>query len=611
KEREIERKLTSPVSVDFKDTPLSQALSDLHEWSSINIVPDSAALQEEGIALDRPVTLKLEAVSLKSALNILLKQVHLTYIIQDEALQVTTEKNAKGKLVQRTFPVADLVIPVDNFVVPASANLMQTLDRSMAMPFQTGGVSPYLGKRAMTEGTAVSSPGGGIPGTSPLSANAPTPGTTVGHNQTIHDLLMTLVKNTVAPGTWTDVGGPGTIDYFPLGMGLVINQTPDVLDQVAELLEQLRVLQDLSVAVEVRMISLEETFFERIGLDFDINIKTNNTRFEPQLITQNFKPPGFINDFQPNRFVSGLTPAGTFTSDLDIPINSSSFNFAIPPFGNFPNIPGADGGLSLGLAFLSDIQVFMFMEAAQGSRRTNTMQAPKLTLFNGQTSTISVSDFQFFVLNVIPAQTGGGQIVFFPMNTPIFLGTNLTIQAIVSADRRFVRLNLSPRLTNLASATVPLFPITMFITPIFESGAQGQPIPFTQFIQQPSLSVVEVNTTVAVPDGGTVLLGGLKLLNEGRNEFGPPILSKIPYINRLFKNVGYGRDTTSLMLMVTPRIIINREEEERVLGGGGASALGGGEAGGGGALGGGGAGAPGGGLGGGGAGAAAMGPGGR
>jgi len=28
------------------------------------------------------------------------------------------------------------------------------------------------------------------------------------------------------------------------------------------------------------------------------------------------------------------------------------------------------------LAFLSDVQVFMFLEAAQGDRRTNIMQAP-------------------------------------------------------------------------------------------------------------------------------------------------------------------------------------------------------------------------------------------
>ena len=51
-------------------------------------------------------------------------------------------------------------------------------------------------------------------------------------------------------------------------------------------------------------------------------------------------------------------------------------------------------------------------------------------------------------------------------------------------------------------------------------------------------------------------------MSEGRNEFGPPILSKIPYLSRLFKNVAYGREGQSLMIMVTPRIIINEEEEQ-------------------------------------------------
>ena len=111
-----------------------------------------------------------------------------------------------------------------------------------------------------------------------------------------------------------------------------------------------------------------------------------------------------------------------------------------------------------------------------------------------------------------------------------------------------------------------LFPITAFITPTFEGGIVGQPIPFTQFVQQPIFNLVSVQTTVSVPDGGTVVLGGLKTLNEGRNEFGPPILSKIPYLNRLFRNTGYGREAQSTLILVTPRIIINREEAERQVG---------------------------------------------
>ena len=73
-----------------------------------------------------------------------------------------------------------------------------------------------------------------------------------------------------------------------------------------------------------------------------------------------------------------------------------------------------------------------------------------------------------------------------------------------------------------------------------------------------------MSTTVSVPDGGTILLGGIKRLSEGRDEEGVPMLSKLPYINRLFKNVGISRTTQSLMMMVTPRIIIQEEEEERL-----------------------------------------------
>src|SRR5205085_9744442 len=150
-----------------------------------------------------------------------------------------------------------------------------------------------------------------------------------------------------------------------------------------------------------------------------------------------------VNDFSPGRFVSGIfgpangSPSpGLFTSDLDVPLRSTSFSYAIPPFA-YPNAGGFDGGLSMGLAFLSDIQVYMFMEAAQGDRRTNVMSAPKLTLFNGQSSTINVNDQQFFVTNVNVVGFGG-QVVFVPVNNPVPLGVSLAIQAVISADRPFV-----------------------------------------------------------------------------------------------------------------------------------------------------------------------------
>ena len=85
-------------------------------------------------------------------------------------------------------------------------------------------------------------------------------------------------------------------------------------------------------------------------------------------------------------------------------------------------------------------------------------------------------------------------------------------------------------------------------------------------IQLPTLATTQISTVVSVPDGGTVLLGGIKTLSEGRTERGVPFLSNIPYVNRLFKNVGIGREADNLMLMVTPRIIIQSEEEAAQVG---------------------------------------------
>lgn len=57
---------------------------------------------------------------------------------------------------------------------------------------------------------------------------------------TVEDKLIRLIVDVTAPRTWADRGGRGTIDYFLPAKALVVNQTPDVQDQIAELLRLLR-----------------------------------------------------------------------------------------------------------------------------------------------------------------------------------------------------------------------------------------------------------------------------------------------------------------------------------------------------------------------------------
>src|SRR5262249_29782654 len=110
RERKIEQQLYKPVTLNFKDTQLTQVIDDRNNISGANVVTDTSSLEESGILMDKPLTLKVENISLKSALNLLFQQVHLTYVIKNEVLEITTEDNAKGKLKRVTYPVADLVV---------------------------------------------------------------------------------------------------------------------------------------------------------------------------------------------------------------------------------------------------------------------------------------------------------------------------------------------------------------------------------------------------------------------------------------------------------------------------------------------------------------------
>jgi type II secretory pathway component GspD/PulD (secretin) len=564
-ELNIERRLTEPASFSYVNETLRTVINDIRGEKGINIFVDEPALAEKGIQLDSPVTIKVDNIALKSALKLLLNLVHLTYIVADDVLKITTEDQARGKLEPRVYQVADLVIAVENFGqvgAPPDANLgMVNVNQAMASS------SPMTGATGMQGGQQVGAPAGGSmanPGGN--FASDPSGGAvqvSKNRTQTHEDMLIKLITSTIQPRSWAEQGGPGTVEFHPLTLALIINQTPDIQDQVQDLLNALRRLIDQEVAVEVKFISISEDFFERVGVNFNLNI-VNNSRealqVQPQLTSGQFAQPGFINAFNPGNLISGLTPAGTLTNDLNIPINQLTYPQAIPPFGGYPGIPGF-GGLTMGLAFLSDIQVFLFMEAVAGDTRANVMQAPKLSLFNGQTAFIAVNDFQFFTVGVQVLNGGFGQLLYNPVTTLVPLNITMTIQAVISGDRRFVRMSLSPSLVNIVNGEVNLFPVVTPIFPLFDGTATGQPVVFTQFVQQPHLTRVTINTTVAVPDGGTVLMGGLKRLSEGRNEFGPPVLSKIPYLSRLFRNIGYGRSAESLLIMVTPRIIIQAEEE--------------------------------------------------
>src|SRR5262249_13727847 len=159
-------------------------------------------------------------------------------VINDGVVQVTTPLGKRGKEVRVVYPVADLVTPRDTSGTSSAAKLLAQPTSGL---YGDGVTSPSMAWNVQNPGA--SDPY--VPGGGPHAGKAPRrPG------QSTEDLLMRLIIDTIEPGSWDNLGGSGHVDYYPLGMSLVVNQTPDIQEQVNQLLERLRELQDVQVTVE-------------------------------------------------------------------------------------------------------------------------------------------------------------------------------------------------------------------------------------------------------------------------------------------------------------------------------------------------------------------------
>ncbi|NOY30707.1 MAG: general secretion pathway protein GspD [Planctomycetes bacterium] len=586
RELEIQRKLRTPVLPRYDDMPLSLVIEGLSNLTGVNIHLDPRGLGQEGVRSDTPVTLNLgQEISLESVLNLILEPLHLTYMIKDEVLKVTSEQIRDGDVITKTYNVADLVIPIPNFVPNTNMGLQGLINdayetiagsrqNGVGMP---GPVSVVAGNQngSQLEGNTfaqqVGTPNSGG-STSPLAGG---PGGLGGAASADFDSLIDLIVSTVEFDSWMENGtGEGEIRPFPTNLSLVISQTQSIHEKVADLLEQLRRLQDLQVTIEVRFIRLTDSFFERIGIDFDFNIQGADGNFltataDSLTNSGSSATVGLRSDGTTGDGLTGLVGLPNFTVDLDIPFRQGSFGLTRPQFGTPQDIG------QFGFAILSDIEAFFLINASQGDSRANILNAPKVTLFNGQQAIIVDTSFTPFVISVIPV-VGEFAAAQQPVIVVLSEGTTMTVQAVVSDDRRYVRLTIVPFFSQIGEVTTFTFEGSETTSASSDTtdqdddgndetnNASNNVTRSGTTVQLPTFEVISVATTVSVPDGGTVLLGGIKRLREGRNEFGVPLLGKVPYIDRLFRNVGIGRETDSLMMMVTPHIIIQEEEEERL-----------------------------------------------
>ncbi len=169
----IQDKLEETVQFDFVATPLDDVIAFLRGVKKVNIILDKKALEGRG---DLLVTLKLDALKFKDALEWVLRLVDLKYTLENGAIYVSTAEKIRASSKTRTsyYDVTDLTIDIRNF-------------------------TPNL--------AAISQTGVGEQG-------APDPWDTAGDDEQKEDTftgesLVDFIKSVIAPGTWDEVAGGG------------------------------------------------------------------------------------------------------------------------------------------------------------------------------------------------------------------------------------------------------------------------------------------------------------------------------------------------------------------------------------------------------------------
>lgn len=497
---------TTTVNINFTDTRLQDAVSFLQNYANVNIMILPSVFQEHSED-ELLVNLQAEGVTVKNALDLITLTKGLSYKIDRGVVQIGTEAESRGPVILDLYDVKDLTVPVRSFP-GEDINLTPSGGFGFAF-FEQEEIEPIK----IFEG----------------------------------DALGDLIRETIDPVVW-DEGGD--VQYREGGI-LIVKAPKETHAKIRDLLDGLRATGGITVSLETRFITVEDNFLQDIGVDVrslgdnsggvGIGGKGSTEPFDDVLAGNVNAPAGIGSGAQSGVFYNIAHHGdirGRAENLLDVALGRS---------GLLTN----SGGAAIQATYLDDAQAEMILRAVEKSTRSTVVVAPKITVYNHERANVTVlnqvSYIQDFDVEIAQAAQIGDPIV-----QTLRDGVILDVTPIVSADRKYVTLELRPTVA-LLQRPIRTFPTTL---------GNGPPV----IIQLPELQIQRVRTTVTMPDGGILLLGGLKFFEEERQTSSVPFIDKIPILNFFWSRRGTFVARKNLIILIKARILVLEEMEPRVTG---------------------------------------------
>lgn len=439
------------------------------------------------------------------------KSENLAWRVANGVIEITSKAKAGGDTMLVTKDVRDLVFPVTEFVPPT----IRDIPNGQA---EAGGQSRAGGEQdakvAYIDG----------------------------------DGLVNSVKEATGAKYWEGEGG-GTIEYAEGGY-LIVKANAKTLKKIDQILEDYRRFATAVVTIESKFLTTSRNFLQEVGVDFrglgGAGNKGSNATLDD--ITNGLDDNSSRGlDNSGTSDPAGKPSSGAFYNDGgDGDVRARTENFFNSSLGKALS---GNGGLTASWAYLNDLQLQMILRAVEKREEVQVVNSQRITVINNERANVAVLNQTSYVRD-FDVEVAQAAFIADPKVDVIQDGVVLDVKPVIAYDRKHVMLQLQPTVAELQR------PI-----PTFTTSLAGSTLPVT--LQLPTINVKTFATTATVPDGGSVLLGGLREVVNRERRAEVPILSKLPIVSFLFKQEGVSDENSSLMVLVRATITDVREAVEK------------------------------------------------
>jgi len=333
----------------------------------------------------------------------------------------------------------------------------------------------------------------------------------------------------------------------PLTNSLIISATPRYFENIMELTNQLdREPQQVAIQALLVEVTLDDNDEFGVELGFQDSILFDRSTIDNLLtIPQTNTAPNGVQTTSTTVISRSGTPGFPF-NNLPLGNNTSVLNSGRVGQQGLSNFSLGRTNSELGYGGLvlsaSSDSVNVLVRALAARRNVRILSRPSVTVLDNQIAEIQV-----------------GQIV--PVTDGATIGANGNVIPQIIRDNAGIILTVTPRISNEGQVVMEVAAEKSQYTgegvTILTDSNGGE-------VTSPIKDITTAKTTVKVPDGQTIVVGGMITNSEDSTERKVPWLGDIPLVGQLFRYDSHAHRRTELLIFLTPRVIRCDQDFEQI-----------------------------------------------